>query len=343
MKLRDVIADRRSIRKFKSDDLSYDQVMAVLESARLCQSGKNRQPWRFMILKGDDKNRVGHMMLDHMENEIQDGKAAHMLGVSAKAILQAPVLILIFKDKTDDSIKNEGDTLSVGAAIEHMALTAVDLGLGSLWLRQILCVKDEICNFTGYPNLHLLSALALGYADEKPSSRPRKTMEEIILEPKKDSLTRAYIFAEEKHRGQKRKEGIPYITHPLEVSRILKEWGYDEKYQLAGLFHDLLEDTDASEEEIESIGGAEVLRAVKCLTKEEGYNIEDYVDRIKKDPIAFVVKAADRLHNLKSAVYADEKFKRRYIEESMQWYMDFHKDIADAVEDLKKTLEESYE
>lgn len=339
MKLRDVIADRRSIRKFKSDELSYDQIMAVLESARLCQSGKNRQPWRFMILKDNDKNRVAQMMLHHMENEIEDGRAAQMLGISAEAILQAPVLILIFKDKTDDPIQNEGDTLSVGAAIEHMALTAVDMGIGSLWLRQILCVKDEICNFTGYPHMHLLSGLALGYADEAPNARPRKTMDELIIEKKEDPLTRAYTYAEEKHRGQKRKEGIPYITHPLEVSRIVREWGYDERYQLAGIFHDLLEDTDASEEEIENIGGTEVLRAVKCLTKEEGYNMKDYVNNVKANEIARIVKAADRLHNLKAAVYADENFKRRYIEESMTWYIDFHEDILAAVEELKKTLE----
>lgn len=156
-------------------------------------------------------------------------------------------------------------------------------------------------------------------------------------------LKRAYEYAEEKHRGQKRKEGIPYITHPLEVSHIVKEWGYDERYQIAGLFHDLLEDTDATEKEIENIGGTEVLYAVKLLTKEKGYDMKDYVDRIKGNEISFVVKAADRLHNLRSAVYADESFKKRYIEESMIWYVDFHEDILAAVENLKKTLEGKHE
>ena len=110
---------------------------------------------------------------------------------------------------------------------------------------------------------------------------------------------KAYEFAKKKHETQKRIGGDPYITHPMAVADILKKEGYDIEYQIVALFHDLLEDTDATEDEIRSIAGEEVLQAVKLLTKEKGYDMQTYVNRIRQNPIAYAVKGADRLHNLK--------------------------------------------
>ena len=62
--------------------------------------------------------------------------------------------------------------------------------------------------------------------------------------------------------------GGPHITHAVAVAGILRDWGYGADHQIAGLFHDLPEDTDASEQEIESIGGADVLRTVRLLAKQ---------------------------------------------------------------------------
>ncbi|MBQ6868770.1 MAG: HD domain-containing protein, partial [Clostridia bacterium] len=77
-----------------------------------------------------------------------------------------------------------------------------------------------------------------------------------------DQVTEKYenalAFATVKHEGQTRKEGIPYITHPVAVAQMLAQQGYDEEYQLAGLFHDLLEDTDANEAEIIALAGENV-------------------------------------------------------------------------------------
>ena len=149
---------------------------------------------------------------------------------------------------------------------------------------------------------------------------------------------KALEYAAAKHKGQYRKGGEAYITHPEAVARILRDKGFDEDYQIAGLFHDLLEDTDASEEEIEALGGPEVLEAVKLLTKQKGYVMADYIHGIKANPMAAAVKAADRLHNLQSAVIADEAFKRKYILESINWYLDFSPEIPVAVKKLADTL-----
>ena len=149
-------------------------------------------------------------------------------------------------------------------------------------------------------------------------------------------LQKAFLFAGEKHEGQYRKGGLPYITHPLAVAEMVKDWGYDEDVQIAALFHDLLEDTDAAEADIVRLGGEEVLRIVKLLTKTEGYVMADYIGAIKNDPAAKVIKTADRLHNLRSAVTADKSFRRKYIQESRKWYLDFSPEIEKAVLELEK-------
>ena len=147
---------------------------------------------------------------------------------------------------------------------------------------------------------------------------------------KSKSLLLALEYAKEKHKGQKRIGGDDYITHPIAVSGIVKDQGYDESYQIAALFHDLLEDTDATEEEILKFADPQVL--------EKGYVMAEYIDAIKKNPIAFAVKAADRLHNLQCAVVASEDFKRKYVLETVDWYLDFSPDIRKAVKKLAESL-----
>lgn len=152
-------------------------------------------------------------------------------------------------------------------------------------------------------------------------------------------LEAALQFAEGKHAGQKRIGGEPYISHPMAVAQLLKEGGYDEEYQIVGLFHDLLEDTDATEDEIAAYGSEQILEAVKLLTKKKNYVMAEYIDGIKKNKMAFAVKGADRLHNLQSAYCAGEDFKRKYILETLEWYMDFDKRIPEAISKLEAGLE----
>lgn len=149
----------------------------------------------------------------------------------------------------------------------------------------------------------------------------------------------AFEFAAKKHAGQVRMGGMPYIVHPVAVADIVNRWGYGADYAIAAFFHDLLEDTDATEDEILELGGPAVLEAVRALSKSKGYVMADYVARIRSNDIARVVKAADRLHNLRCAVLAPEDFKRRYVLETIDWYLDLSPEIAPAVKDLAATME----
>lgn len=158
-----------------------------------------------------------------------------------------------------------------------------------------------------------------------------------------EKLEKALSFAREKHKGQYRTGGKEYITHPVAVCKIVIDKGLDVNYAITALFHDLLEDTDATDEEIEKIGGKDVLEAVKLLTKVKGYSMDEYVSAIKRKPLAKVVKGADRLHNLLCATECNDEFVLKYIYETEKWYMDFDKRIPEAVKRLAERFSFSYE
>lgn len=151
-------------------------------------------------------------------------------------------------------------------------------------------------------------------------------------------INKCIEFMKIKHGDQKRKHGTMYYTHPLAVSELLKSKGYGEDYQVAGLFHDLLEDTDASEEEILAYSNEQVALAVKLVTKEKGYDMDEYMTRIKENDMARMVKLADRIHNLSEAKFASEKFQNKYIKETEKYFLDLAKGTV-FEEDLIRELE----
>lgn len=135
------------------------------------------------------------------------------------------------------------------------------------------------------------------------------------------NIEHATQFAIEKHTGQKRLGGEDYVTHPIAVSQMMLDKNLPQEMVIAALFHDLLEDTDATEAEILELSNQQVLDAVKLLTKNKGYKMETYIMNIQNNDIALAVKLADRIHNLNSAGIADEKFRRKYVAETEAYYL----------------------
>ena len=155
-------------------------------------------------------------------------------------------------------------------------------------------------------------------------------------------ILREYVKV--KHEGQKRKQGTPYYLHPFAVADILKEKGFNDDYQAAGLLHDTLEDTNATKEEILKLSNKEVLDTVVLLTKEKGYKMQDYYNRIINNDMAKMVKLADRYHNLSESTMTNVLFKKKYINETKKWYLKmaegtcFEEDINQSLEKLIKSL-----
>ncbi|MEL7610536.1 MAG: nitroreductase family protein [Bacillota bacterium] len=180
-----VVNDRRSVRRFENRMVEEEKINKLIEAARLCQSAKNRQPWKFMVLQGNEKDKIAEIMLALFERKNIDLPGyVNSSKSSADAIKKAPLLILVFKEKDKDKDDNwtTGDLLSIGAAIEHICLEAVNLNLGSVWIRDTVYTEQEICDYAGYSKLQLVSGIAVGYPAEEPAARPRKKAEEIILQ-----------------------------------------------------------------------------------------------------------------------------------------------------------------
>lgn len=183
MELNDAIKNRRSIRKYKNIDIPNDIIEDLIDSARLAPSAKNRQPWEFMIIKGRVKNKIADIMIKQLKKskvslERKSYNANSSVKATAYIMKEAPILILVFKPNEDNWII--GDSLSIGAAIEHICLRATDLELGSLWIRDIVYTQKEIAKLVGKDDMELISAISIGYADENPKHRPRKKLNEIL-------------------------------------------------------------------------------------------------------------------------------------------------------------------
>ena len=124
-------------------------------------------------------------------------------------------------------------------------------------------------------------------------------------------VLKAYDFAKKAHDGQFRVSGEEYFTHPCHVAEILADLHFDSATIQAALLHDVLEDTQVSEEEMEREFGAEVLMLVKGVTKldklqfknsedEQAENLRKMLFAMAKDIRVLIIKLADRLHNMRS-------------------------------------------
>lgn len=134
---------------------------------------------------------------------------------------------------------------------------------------------------------------------------------------------RALEFAAIKHKGQTRQGGADYINHPIAVASYLIDKGYSGDYIFTALFHDLLEDSDTTEEEILELASSMTRDAVKLMTKRKGSDIADYLDKIQENEVAFIVKIADRINNLRDGILADLDFQKKYLKETEEFYLSF--------------------
>jgi GTP diphosphokinase / guanosine-3',5'-bis(diphosphate) 3'-diphosphatase len=153
-------------------------------------------------------------------------------------------------------------------------------------------------------------------------------------DPKIESATlrqieRAYQVAERWHRGQKRKSGDPYITHPLAVTTILAELGMDPATLMAGLLHDTVEDTEYGLETLRKDFGDQVALLVDGVTKldkvkfgeaAQAETVRKMVVAMAKDPRVLVIKLADRLHNMRTMRYLKREKQERKARETLEIY-----------------------
>ncbi|NIM59389.1 MAG: nitroreductase [Candidatus Aminicenantes bacterium] len=166
MKVLDAIQKRRSVRKYKEDPIPEESLLRVLEAARLAPSGKNFQPWKFIIVK--DKE---------LKEKLAQASAGQFF------IAKAPIII-VGCGFPDHSYARMGRymkswAVDVTIALEHLILQAQEEGLGTCWIGSF--EEEEVKAILNVPeDVKVLALTPLGYPDEVPRFRGRKSLDEII-------------------------------------------------------------------------------------------------------------------------------------------------------------------
>lgn len=189
------IYNRRSIRKYLDKQIPQELIEQIIDAGRMSPSAKNRQPWKYIVLGGENKleflkcmwkgilrEENENAMLPNSKNGLSDAKNTW------NVMMQAPILIVVLNNNgknpfdmvdADSRFVEICDTLSIGASIENMLLKATEIGLGTLWIANTCYAYRELTEYLETTQ-QLVGAIALGYADEEPSQRPRKQMEDIV-------------------------------------------------------------------------------------------------------------------------------------------------------------------
>ena len=169
------IEERRSIRKYKNRQVEEEKIREILESGRIAPSGSNTQPWHFIVIKSEEmRKKVSYVCHDQ------------------KWMLQAPVFIACVADircrikEGDISINEKSSENEVkliirdtSLAIENMMLQASEAGLGTCCVAWF--TENEIRPVLNIPDdKYVVAVITVGYSDEQPKMRPRKSLEEIV-------------------------------------------------------------------------------------------------------------------------------------------------------------------
>lgn len=162
-KLLSFIKSRRSIRKYKKENIPTEIIYKLLEAGRWAPSGKNNQPWRFSVISNSE-----------LKSKLSD------LTKYRRIVEECAVCIAVFLNETA-AYHRDKDMMSIGACIQNILLEAKSHGIGAVWLGEILSRKDEVNSLLGIESDNELAAvIALGYPDENPT-KGRYEIEDLIV------------------------------------------------------------------------------------------------------------------------------------------------------------------
>jgi len=199
MEFMDVIKKRHSIRKFKSEPVSQEDIASILEAGRLAPSASNLQAWRYVIVQDNSVratlakaspvpffSTAPVMIICCVDQEVMRSQGARyqelqeagaFLGVSIPA---EALEDLMKKMKVDELAIRANLAFNAAISITHMDLRAVDLGLGTCWiglydgvvLKELLDIDDRY---------HVVNVLLIGHPDQAPTDRPRLKKDELVI------------------------------------------------------------------------------------------------------------------------------------------------------------------
>jgi len=158
------IKNRRSIRKFTPEEIGDKTIDQIIKMGTWAPSGLNNQPWKFVVIKNRE-------LLEKLSQQT----------IYHHIIQNVPVCIAVFLDNAE-SYNRLKDVQAIGACLQNMLLTIHHLGLGGVWLGEILKHREEVERILEVPdNLELMAVVALGHPDEKKGSGNRKPLDKVIV------------------------------------------------------------------------------------------------------------------------------------------------------------------
>ncbi len=204
----EAIKVRRSIRSFRSDPISEDKILTILEAARLAPSGSNRQPWRFIVVT-DKEEKIKLRKVCFEQAFIEEAPVVFVCCLDLTAYARAarekrsqefidygvietlsgyfanPAVRELILNAPDDDLGVHFMTAMANTyiAVEHMVLTATALGLGSCWVGAIGSAEQMNSILNLPPNTFVVAVLPVGYPAKVPPPRPRVPLDSILLRP----------------------------------------------------------------------------------------------------------------------------------------------------------------
>lgn len=169
--------------------------MDILQCGIKAPSSKNRQPWKYIVVQGDAKEKMLHSFREGIDRE-EIGSALlpvskrHIAGAkhTVRILEQAPVVVFVINSlgksmesqlTFEERVYEICNIQSISASIQNMLLAATEKGIGSLWICDIYFAYPELCEWLNADGT-LVAAVAFGYPDETPMERPRKRIEEVL-------------------------------------------------------------------------------------------------------------------------------------------------------------------
>jgi len=203
MEFRDLVSQRRSIRRFKPDPVSLEEIKEIIAAAVEAPNAGNEQMWHFMVITNE---KTKEKMAEIVKNRIE--RLAASVGLTAEQVkpvvktstffVQAPVVIAVttrpyrskvdqmlkesgFSDREIDELRSRPDLQSIGAAVQTLILAAWEKGYGCCWMTGPCVARPELEAYLGITGPRSLAALVpIGRAEIIPASRGRKPLEEVI-------------------------------------------------------------------------------------------------------------------------------------------------------------------
>lgn len=177
MEFFDLVKNRRSVRKYKTQPVYKEDILKILDAANWAPSAMNWQPWEFIVVSGELLKPMGNSFKAVLEKMIHESEEAAFDDEFVKFAAHyggAPVIIVVLTRASEKPNMRKANLESTSAAMENLVLAATNLGLGTCWMTGPLHDENNLRSILDIsPDKEIVAVTPLGYPDEVPEPRPR--------------------------------------------------------------------------------------------------------------------------------------------------------------------------